>query len=82
MDQEFEIPLTYRNQQLLVPAQLRVQGYTYRIEAMVEGVTLYFERDDSGDFRAIVPAETPADAKLPETALVQAVTEALASLLG
>lgn len=81
MDQEFEIPLTYRGQELLVPAQLRVQGYSYRIETLVQGTALYFERDDAGDFRAIVPPETPAETRLPDTALVQAVAEALTALL-
>jgi hypothetical protein len=81
MDQEFEIPVNYKNKDLLIPAALQVQGYTYRIETIVADVTLYFERDDSGEFRALLPPETPADVKLPETGLVAAVAESLNSLL-
>lgn len=81
MDNNFEIPLTYRNKELVIPASLVVQGYTYRIEAELEGVLFYFERDDSGDFRAILPPDIPQQQKLPETGLIQAVTEALNQLL-
>lgn len=82
MDNNFEIPLHYRNQDLVIPATLVVQGYTYRIEAELEGVLFYFERDDSGDFRAILPQDTPAQQKLPPTELIQAVAQALDELLG
>lgn len=81
MDQEFEIPVTYKNKELMIPARFRVQGYTYRIEAVIEVTTVYFERDDAGDFRALLPNETPADAKLPDAGLVQAIAETLTTLL-
>jgi hypothetical protein len=81
MDQQFEIPVNFKNNDLLIPAVLQVQGYTYRIEAMVDGVALYFERDDAGEFRALLPQETPANLKLPETGLVAAIAESLNSLL-
>jgi len=81
MDNQFEIPVNYRNQDLLVPATLQVMGYTYRIVASLGEVELYFERDDAGDFRAILAPETPATAKVPDAGLVQAVTEALSELL-
>ncbi len=79
--EQFEIPVTYKNNDLLIPAALQVQGYTYRIEATVAGVPLYFERDDAGEFRALLPQETPAHIKLPETGLVAAIAESLNSLL-
>ena len=81
MDENFEIPVSYKDKDLLIPAMLQVQGYTYRIETLVEGITLYFERDDSGDFRALLPQDTPAAAKLPETALIAAVAASLNALL-
>lgn len=81
MDNSFEIPLHYRNKDLVIPATLVLQGYTYRIEAELEGTLFYFERDDSGDFRAILPPDLPQEAKLPETGLIQSVTEALNELL-
>lgn len=81
MDQDFEIPIVYKNKEMTIPAVLQVQGYTYRIEALVEGVALYFERDDAGAFRALLPPDTPATTKLPETGLIQAITESLNGLL-
>lgn len=81
MEPEFEIPVHYRNQELMIPAALRVQGYTYLIEAEVEGMKLHFERDDAGDFRALIPQETAANAKLPPNDLVAAIAEALSRLL-
>lgn len=81
MEPEFEIPVHFRNQELLIPAALRVQGYSYRIETEVEGLMLNFERDDSGEFRALIPPETAANAKLPPTELVAAIAAALDQLL-
>lgn len=81
MDQDFEIPVSYKNNELLIPAALRLQGYTYRIEAVVEGITLYFERDDAGEFRALLPPETADGVKLPETGLIAAIAASLNSLL-
>ena len=81
MEQTFEIPVHYKQKDLLIPAGLQVQGYTYRIEAMINEVLIYFEKDDSGEFRALLPPETPATARLPEHGLIEAVAASLTVLL-
>ncbi len=80
MDNNFEIPITYRQKEVQIPATLQVTGYTYRIETLIEGVVFHFERDDSGDFRAILAPDTPPTAKMPDTLLIQSVAEALTEL--
>ena len=58
MDDSFELPVFYNNQEILLPAQLHQYGYTYKIEVDVNGISVFFERDEEGNWRAIVdPSE-------------------------
>ena len=79
MDQPFELPVTYKEKDLLFPAQLIQLGYTHKFEVLVEDIAVYFERDEEGNYRALVDPET-----LPqhlEPALLQAISEAIKTIL-
>lgn len=79
-EHSFEIPVVYKNQELAIPARLQLLGYTYRIVAVIGGVELYFERDDSGAFRAVLANESTGTTSVPDTALLQAMAIALNEL--
>ena len=57
MDDEFYIPVTYKGQELNFPAQLIPSGYVYKIQVTVNESPLLYERDDEGEWRALIDVE-------------------------
>ncbi|MBV8326618.1 hypothetical protein [Chryseobacterium sp.] len=55
MDHQFEIPVTYKGQELLFQGRLATFTYGYKLCVDVDGHEVIIERDDSGDLRAILP---------------------------
>lgn len=54
MDEYFEIPVTYRGEELSFNSRLIMSGYTHKFEVNVNDQLIFFEPDDSGNYRAIV----------------------------
>ena len=78
MDNTFELPVTYKGEELLLPASLITYGYSYKIEIDIFGELVYFEPDEEKNFRAIV--QDGGDNL--DKALLQLVAETLHELLG
>ena len=58
MNNDFELPVSYKGKELLFPGQLHQYGYSQKIEISVNGASIFFERDEEGNWRAIVdPSE-------------------------
>ena len=72
MDDDFELPIVYKGAEISLPARLLQFGYSYRIEVDVEGVRLHLERDDQGDWRALMGGEANSD-KAINRELVEAI---------
>ena len=81
MEDVFEIAVPYKNGEVIVPARLLVQGYTYKIEATINGSPIWFEPDEERNFRAVFPPDAEASATPPDGALLQAVATALQEAL-
>lgn len=81
MDDLFAITITYKNEDLTFPAQLLTSAYAYQIQIDIHEVLVNFERDDSGDFRAL--AASPDDARFHQipTALLRAIADKLEEVL-
>ncbi|WP_118976321.1 hypothetical protein [Taibaiella koreensis] len=56
MEHFFELPVNHNGEELLLKGRLVTFAYTYKFYVMVNGRELVFERDDSGEFRALVQA--------------------------
>ncbi|MBC7828063.1 MAG: hypothetical protein H7122_09970 [Chitinophagaceae bacterium] len=54
MDDSFEIPVLFNQKELLFPARLLHQGFTHKIKVDVNGLTIIFEPDEEGNYRAII----------------------------
>ena len=78
MDNIFELPVTYKGEELLLPASLITYGYSYKIEIDIFGVLVYFEPDEERNFRAIVQE----GGEHIDKALLQLVAETLQDVLG
>lgn len=78
MDEVVQIPVEYAGVEREFDARVQIWQYGHRFFVMVEGVELVFERDDSGQYRALAPEGYTG--KLPERGLVQAIAEVLDGL--
>ena len=79
MEDSFEIPVTYKNQELTFSAQVVQAGYVIYILVDLYGINLKIERDDEGNYRALIDPEVLEAAKVDE-AVVRSVLNVLTSL--
>jgi hypothetical protein len=75
MEEVVHIPVEYRGEELDFEARVQVWQYGHRFFVVVDEVELVFERDDAGQYRALVPEGYMG--KLPEQGLVQAIAAVL-----
>ena len=81
MNQPFDIPVVYKGETIHLPAQLFTSAFSYQIQVVVNEIPVNFERDDSGNFRAL--AATPDNVFFQKTdpALLQAIAATLEEIL-
>lgn len=53
-DDVYEIPVHYKGEEILVPAQLLVTGYTHKFRVEVAGHEVFFEPDEERNYRAML----------------------------
>jgi hypothetical protein len=80
MDETFDLPVHYRNQELLLPSRLLVTGYIYYFLVWVNETEVRFERDDEGAFRAILNSEQAEKATQINIELLQAIADSLEAI--
>jgi hypothetical protein len=76
MDQFFQLPVAYKQQQLHFQTNLVRYGYSYRFNVDINGTNVFFEPDEEGGYRAIVESQ---DKKI-DIDLLEEISIALASL--
>lgn len=79
MNEIFELPISYKGEQLYLPTQLLQSGYVHQFKVEVEGYEILFEPDEEGNYRALVN-ESMLDRLKIKTGLLQEISEALSSL--
>lgn len=78
MEQTVEIPVEINGEERVFPARVQVWQYGHRFLVDVYGVEVTLERDDSGEFRAILPEGFSG--KAPDKKVVTAIIEVLQTL--
>ena len=53
MGYDLEVPVTYKNQELIFNAKFLQLGYSYKFEVDVNGI-IFFEPDEERNVRAII----------------------------
>ncbi|MEP7109565.1 MAG: hypothetical protein ABI760_16345 [Ferruginibacter sp.] len=81
MDASFEIPVLYRDQELLFTARLLSFGYVHKFQVDVNGQELFFEQDDGGEYRAVVATSNLEEAKKINVELLKAIAASIESIL-
>nr|WP_315027926.1 hypothetical protein [uncultured Chryseobacterium sp.] len=76
--EEFELPITYKGKEQLFNVKLATFTYGYKFYVDVNGNEVVFERDDSGNMRALIQ-DTSSESKI-EKELIEAIMEVFSSL--
>ena len=79
MEESFTIPVSYKGIDMEFEARLQVFGYSHRFLVSVEGTDVFFERDEEGHYRAVIPPEHGS--KVPNASLLQHVAQAIEEIL-
>jgi hypothetical protein len=51
---EFELPVQYKGEELLLQCTLIVWGYTHKVQVQVNDIPVLFEPDEERNYRALV----------------------------
>lgn len=79
MDDPFELPVMYRNQEIFFPAKLQQTGYSHRFCVEVYGQDVFFEPDEERNYRALIDPENVT--KEISVELLQAIAATIESLV-
>ena len=80
MNEPFELPVSYKGEELLLPAQLLNYGYTHKFKVTVDEQEVLFEPDEERMYRAIVDIASIDKMKAGTKELLQVIAEALQGL--
>ena len=81
MDYDLEVPVTYKNQELIFNAKFIQFGYSYKFEVDVNGILVSFEPDEERNFRAIIDPSIDHGNHKIDKELIQWIAAALAAML-
>ena len=77
MEEQFELPVEYKGEQLMLNASLLVTGYTHKFNVDVKGQNIIFEPDDERNYRAIIPYYDVPKNKSVDIELLKEITRAI-----
>ncbi|BAV10077.1 hypothetical protein SAMN05421788_1011506 [Filimonas lacunae] len=83
MSDSFVLTVDYQGKERNFAAELLVMGYTHKFRVTIaEGMDVYFERDEEGRYRAVIPPEARKDqVPEPDIALLQAIAQTIETIL-
>ena len=79
MHEPFELPVTYKEEELLFSARLQQLGYTYRFVVDVYSQEVFFEPDEEHKYRAVIEQEKLN--KQVSIELLKAIAETIESIV-
>lgn len=81
MDYDLEVPVIYKNKEMIFYSKFIKFGYSYKFEVDVNGTMIFFEPDEERNFRAMIdPTIDYANNKIDKE-LIQLIAEALVEML-
>jgi len=75
--EEFELPVTYKGEEIMFPASLHVIGYTHRFIVDINGQNVIFEPDEERNYRAAVSYEEANNNITVDRDLLEAVMDSI-----
>lgn len=81
MEESFEIPVLYRNQELLFTGILLTFGYVHKFQVDVFGQEVFFEQDDNGEYRALIDPAFLEEANKLDKSLLKEIASSIQYIL-
>ncbi|MEJ7823445.1 MAG: hypothetical protein WKF85_14065 [Chitinophagaceae bacterium] len=81
MDEPFDIPVTYKGEELLFKGELLAYTYSYKIQVEVDGNLVLFEPDDERNLRAMINPENFNEGKKIDVELLKCIGKSLEEIL-
>ena len=81
MDGGFELPVCYDGKEFMFPAELHLYGFTQKIEVLVNGINVMFERDEERKWRALVDPTEIEKHKSIDRGLLRAIADSIEEVL-
>jgi hypothetical protein len=82
MTEPFFIPISYKGVERNFNAELKVFGYTSRFVVDVDGAEVYFEPDEEGSYRAVIPYDADmAGFVMPDIDLLKIIQAKIEEIL-
>lgn len=81
MQEPFVLELDYKGTALEFPAQLQLLGYIHRFVVSLPESEVWFERDEEGAFRALLPPEDIQKGLPVDVQLIQAIAAKIEAIL-
>jgi len=81
MDEEFELPVDFKGEQLLLKASLIVTGYTHKFSVIVNGQTVIFEPDEERNYRAVLSYDDISKKRNIEIELLKGIAAVIEQLV-
>ena len=76
MQESFELPVAFKGKTILLPAELKIWGYSHRILVTWEEQVITFEPDEERNYRALIAdGERP-----PALEIIKAITDSIESV--
>jgi len=76
MDESFNLPVKYKDNEIEFPAQFLRTGYSYKIQVDVYGTVIDFEPDEERNWRALLQEQQDTNQKIT-TGLLQSIANSL-----
>ena len=80
MYEPFQLPVTYKGKDLLLPAQLIRFGYTHKFKISVNEINVMFEPDEEGVYRAMIDVASGDKLHEDHQGLLQQIARVLQDL--
>lgn len=82
MPEAFELPVSFQGKEVAFPAELVTTGFGHFILIHINNISIRFERDEEGNYRAVISVEDRDRKGLPSRSLLEAIASALQEHLG
>lgn len=77
MEEQFELPVDYKGEQLMLNASLLITGYTHKFMVDVDGQTIVFEPDEERNYKAVIPYDDIDKNKHVDIELLKEIAKAI-----
>lgn len=80
MKESFQLPLTYHGKEINLEAEFQPRGFSYVIKVTTPDSTVFFERDEENNFRAVQQDMNNPDPNKTDPVLLSAIAASLQHL--